>query len=64
MKYDDVFLKEIDSTQEYAKKNFQDFNKQNITCIIADTQTMPKGRFGKKWFSSRDSLNISFYFKR
>ena len=64
MQYEDVFLKTVDSTQTYAKKNTASFNKEKITCIYADEQTKGKGRFQRKWLSSKDeNLNITFYFQ-
>ncbi|NGX32132.1 MAG: Bifunctional ligase/repressor BirA [Candidatus Anoxychlamydiales bacterium] len=64
MGFDDIFLKTVDSTQEYAKKNVAKFNKSKITCISADIQTKGKGRFNREWLSpDGDNLNITFYFQ-
>jgi len=64
MEFDNIFLKEVDSTQEYAKKNVHKFDKSKITCITADLQTKGKGRFNKKWLSQDGkNLNITFYFQ-
>ncbi len=64
MQYEDIFLKTIDSTQEYAKKNVSSFDSKKITCIYADEQTLGKGRFNRKWLSSKkDNLNITLYFQ-
>lgn len=64
MQYEDIFLKTIDSTQEYAKKNANSFDPKKITCIYAEEQTKGKGRFQRKWLSyKKDNLNITFYFQ-
>ena len=64
MEFDDIFLKTVDSTQEYAKKNAAKFNNSKITCISAETQTKGKGRFNREWLSpENDNLNITFYFQ-
>lgn len=64
MQYVDIFLKTIDSTQDYAKKNVASFDLKKITCIYADEQTKGRGRFNRKWLSSKkDNLNVTFYFQ-
>jgi BirA family biotin operon repressor/biotin-[acetyl-CoA-carboxylase] ligase len=63
MQYDDIFLKTIDSTQEYAKKNVKSFDPKKITCIFTEKQTKGKGRFQRKWLSSEDDLIVTFYFQ-
>ena len=64
MEFDDIFLKTVDSTQEWAKKNVAKLDKSKITCISADIQTKGKGRFNREWLSPEgDNLNITFYFQ-
>lgn len=64
MQYDDIFLKKVDSTQDFAKKNVSTFDPKKITCINADEQTKGKGRFSRKWLSSNtDNINVTFYFQ-
>ncbi len=64
MEFDDVFLKTIDSTQKWAKKNIDKFDKTKITCISAENQTKGKARFNREWLSpKKDNLNITFYFQ-
>lgn len=64
MNFDDIFLKTVDSTQQYAKKNVSSFDKKKITCISAEEQTKGKGRYNRVWLSSKgDNLNITFYFQ-
>jgi len=59
-----IFLKKIDSTNKYAKENLSSFDPKNITCITADFQTMGKGRFDRKWISSKGkNLLTTFYFR-
>lgn len=62
MQSDEIFLKSIDSTQKYAKRNYLNFNKKNITSIFSTEQTSGVGRFQKKWVSNNDNLNVTFYF--
>ncbi|EKD28359.1 MAG: hypothetical protein ACD_79C00331G0001, partial [uncultured bacterium] len=64
MQYEDIFLKTVDSTQEYAKKKASCFDPKKITCIFAEEQTKGKGRFNRKWLShQKNNLNVTFYFQ-
>lgn len=58
-----LHLETIDSTNEYAKRLFNEL--KNRTLILADEQTAGKGRFQRKWFSPRyAALYFSLVLKR
>ncbi|NGX50936.1 MAG: Bifunctional ligase/repressor BirA [Chlamydiae bacterium] len=52
-----IHFKEIDSTNNWAKKNCRSLDLSQITRITADEQTSGRGRFNRKWLSPKD-LNI------
>jgi BirA family biotin operon repressor/biotin-[acetyl-CoA-carboxylase] ligase len=59
-----IHLSTIDSTNTYAKKHASTFPKNEITCIIADSQTKGRGRRGNQWFSPPGvNLYVTFYFR-
>ncbi len=53
-----LFFKEIDSTNEEAKRQAQNFAEEGLL-IIAESQTKGKGRLGNSWLCS-ENLNLSF----
>ena len=54
---------EIGSTNTYLKENTRDID-QEILVVIADKQTLGRGRSGRKWYSpDAGNLYISFKFK-
>lgn len=53
MDFKTVHLETIDSTNEYAKKNYHKYPLPLL--ISADTQTNGKGQFGKSFFSPEGS---------
>lgn len=57
MKHRKIYLKKIDSTNNYALKNFNKINDKTI--IYADEQTSGKGRNNRIWISSEKS-NLYF----
>ena len=64
MEFDDIFLKTVDSTQDYAKKNVLSFDKKKITCISATEQTKGRGRFNREWLTEKDNnLSVTFCFQ-
>lgn len=44
-----ILLKEVDSTQNYAKLHLSDLNTGAL--LIAESQTQGRGRWGRKWHS-------------
>jgi BirA family transcriptional regulator, biotin operon repressor / biotin---[acetyl-CoA-carboxylase] ligase len=64
MEIENLFLEEIDSTNIYAKKHVNEFDKNKITVIIAEEQTSGKGRFQRNWLSPKgENIYATFYFK-
>lgn len=47
----------VDSTSDYAKRNYASFCKEKITCITAEEQTAGRGRYQRKWISPK-GVNI------
>lgn len=59
---DEVHLDKVDSTQKWAKKHLSSFNKNKITCILADEQTHGMGRQGRSWYSPKgENIYATFY---
>lgn len=54
-----IYFKEIDSTQEEARRLIEKNNAINGTIIIADAQTSGRGTHGRKWYTG-DGKNIAF----
>jgi len=50
-----IFLKEINSTNTYARKNVY----EDGTVVLAQKQTSGRGRRGRKWISSGKGLYFS-----
>ncbi|NGX55862.1 MAG: Bifunctional ligase/repressor BirA [Candidatus Anoxychlamydiales bacterium] len=63
MKIQDIFLDEVTSTQEYAKKNISSLNEDDFICISAKKQTNGKGRFKRTWLSNEGNLFLTYVFK-
>jgi BirA family biotin operon repressor/biotin-[acetyl-CoA-carboxylase] ligase len=63
LKIKNIFLKKIDSTQNFAKENFKSFKSDVITCITAEEQTRGRGRFKRVWHSPKGNLYTTFYLK-
>ncbi len=57
-------LESVDSTNETVKRENLKTHANVLYCIYAREQTKGKGRFGKSWFSKKDSsILVSFAFK-
>ncbi len=54
-------FKELDSTNNYMKKHFKEF--ENYDIISAENQTSGRGRRGNTWFSSKGMALFSFFLK-
>ncbi|KPK33712.1 MAG: hypothetical protein AMS24_00055 [Chlamydiae bacterium SM23_39] len=63
LKIVNIFLNKITSTQKWAEKKEDTFDKSLITCITAKEQTEGIGRFNKKWISPTGNLYSTFYFQ-
>lgn len=60
----EIDLATIDSTQEYAKKNYPSFDADKLTCITAEEQTKGKGTQQRKWISPKGvNIYATFYFR-
>ena len=57
-----IELEEVDSTNDYLKKEYQNLPMQ--TCVTAKYQTKGRGRNGHVWEShANENLIMSFYLK-
>ncbi|MEO0293679.1 MAG: biotin--[acetyl-CoA-carboxylase] ligase [candidate division WOR-3 bacterium] len=52
-----IKLEEVDSTNEWAKRNLSKL--EDLDSVIAEVQTQGKGRNGKSWFSPKGGLWFS-----
>lgn len=53
----------IDSTNNWVKKNAQDLDPRQITCVTALEQTAGRGRFHRHWISPKgQNIYATFYF--
>ncbi|HRW58275.1 MAG TPA: biotin--[acetyl-CoA-carboxylase] ligase [Chlamydiales bacterium] len=59
-----ILLDTIDSTNEYAKREYQNFDQNKLICIAASKQTHGKGRFQRKWFSPDEKNIYATFYKR
>jgi BirA family biotin operon repressor/biotin-[acetyl-CoA-carboxylase] ligase len=60
----EIALDTIDSTSEYAKRNYPSFDASKITCITAEEQTQGKGTRQRPWISPRGvNIYATFYFR-
>lgn len=57
-----VYLKEVDSTQDYIKRNEKDII--DGTVVIAENQTKGKGTKGRTWYTNpKENLTFSILLK-
>ncbi len=49
----EIHFDSMDSTQSYAKKHWESFAPDAITCVIAETQTGGYGRQKRAWLSPK-----------
>jgi len=60
----EINLETVDSTNEYAKRNYLSFAPHKITCITAEEQTAGHGRWQRKWISPKGgNIYATFYFQ-
>ncbi len=58
-----IHLESVDSTNTYAKNNYQDFDPKGWTRITATEQTGGRGRFNREWVSPKgESIYLTYYF--
>lgn len=53
-----IFLRQVDSTNTYAKE-LASYGAEDGTVVIAETQTTGRGRLGRKWISPKGGLYFS-----
>ncbi len=65
LEIENIFLKEVDSTQLQAKREAKNFSPDKITCVVADSQTKGYGRYQRPWISPHgfENLYCTFYFQ-
>lgn len=54
-------LYEVDSTNEFLKRNYRSFHDGAV--VVAIKQTAGRGRFGRTWYSPEGGLWYSVLFK-
>lgn len=63
MKLDTFHFDKIDSTNTWAKENYQKFDRHRITLITADEQTAGRGRYKRSWISpEKQNIYATFTF--
>ena len=51
MQIEEIHFDTIDSTNDYAKREYLSFSPDGLTCIAAESQTAGRGRYLRKWIS-------------
>lgn len=63
MKIVNIYLDTVDSTNTYVKERRKTFRQDQLTCVLAESQTAGRGQFGRVWISPRGvNLYITFFF--
>lgn len=57
-----IELKSVDSTNDFAKREYKGFDKTALTLIVAEKQTAGRGQYHKKWLSPPGQLLVTFVF--
>ena len=60
MKYKIFKFKKVKSTNKTAIRIIKESNF-NLGMVVSETQTNGKGRYGRKWISSKGNLFVSFF---
>ena len=60
MKFKKFKFKRVKSTNNTAIRIIKETN-YNLGMVVAETQTMGKGQYGRKWVSSKGNLFVSFF---
>lgn len=56
-------FKTVDSTNDWAKRHYQEFDCTQLTVIVAEGQTAGRGRFNRRWISpAGQNLYVTFCF--
>ncbi len=59
-----IELKSVDSTNNFAKREYPTFDRKALTIIVAERQTSGRGQYAKKWYSPIGQLTVTFIFFR
>jgi BirA family transcriptional regulator, biotin operon repressor / biotin---[acetyl-CoA-carboxylase] ligase len=63
MEIENIFLNSVSSTNDYAKKNYHNFNTDKLTCIFTRDQTGGYGSHNNKWFFTKEKdIAATFFF--
>ena len=62
MKFKKFKFKKVKSTNNTAIRIIKSSNFK-FGMVISDTQTMGRGQYGKKWFSNKGNLFVSFFYE-
>ena len=46
-----IELKSVDSTNNFAKREYPSFDRTALTIIVAERQTSGRGQYAKKWYN-------------
>ena len=58
-----IHLPIIDSTNNWVKEHLNELDPKMLTCVTADEQTCGRGRFRRKWESSKGgNIYATYYF--
>ena len=57
-----IHFEQVDSTNKWVKRNYQNLSSDQITCVIADLQTEGIGTRQRKWISPKGNLYVSLFF--
>ena len=59
-----IHLTTVDSTNNYVKNHYLDFDLTKMTRITADEQTKGRGRFNRQWVSPREeNIYVTYFFR-
>ena len=64
MEINDIHLESVDSTNQYAKTHYSQFDPDQLTCISAEEQTAGRGRLQRRWESPKGkNIYVTFCFR-
>lgn len=63
MQINRVYLESVDSTNNWAKRNAKELDREALTVILAEGQTAGRGRFDRSWVSPTGvNLYVTYVF--
>lgn len=57
-----IHLEQVDSTNTWARNNYQNFDLSKITRITADEQSHGRGQFKRTWLSPKGNIYLTYFF--